>query len=213
MKRPHVLVMGDSFMCRDPDYPGQHWSELMSHWQVTNISRAGYSNCLIALTVMEYLEHTRPDAVILGFTDCLRLEFAAQGRHGPENPWITSTHDNVLTQEERLARDYYRVTRDLWMEVNKAAMQIGNLLSLLRTHQIPFAFSYMMFGDFLEQVTPVQKQLLTQFRTHEIAANLATENRDCWGMTSPRYHVHKADRQQNFAKQAHYILTQQLQNL
>jgi hypothetical protein len=210
MKRASVLVMGDSFMSRDPEYPGQHWSELMTQWQVENVSRAGYSNALIALTVLEYIEHTRPDAVVIGFTDCLRLEFAAQGRHGPGNSWITSAHDPVLTADERLARDYFRVTRDLWMEVNKSAMLIGNVLMTLRNLNIPFAFSWMMFDDFLEQIVPVQRLQFRQFEQQRITYNLATENRHCWGISSPRYHVNDHNAQQRFAKEAHLVLTNQL---
>ena len=206
-----LLVVGDSFMCQDPRYPGQHWSELLPNFDVVNLGRSGWSNCLIALTLMEHASANVPDAVVLGFTDPLRLEFAAQGRHGPDSAWITSNHAGVLTADEKLCRDYFTVTRDLQLEANKSAMLIGNLLGMLKDMQIPFAFNYMMFESFLPQITELQQQRLSQFRTQQIPYNLAMDNPDAWATADPLFHVLDMNKQKKFAMHAEEVLTSQFE--
>ena len=206
-----LLVVGDSFMCQDPTYPGQHWSELLPDFDVINLARSGWSNCLIALTLMEYVSASTPDAVVLGFTDPLRLEFAAQGRHGPDRPWVTSSHANILTADEKLCRDYFTVTRDLQMEVNKSAMLIGNLLGMLKDMQIPFAFNYMIFELFLSQINELQQQRLSQFQHQHIPYNLAMDDPDAWKKSDPMFHVHDMNKQKKFAMHAEEVLTSQFE--
>lgn len=206
-----LLVVGDSFMCQDPRYPGQHWSELLPDFDVINLGRSGWSNCLIALTLMEYVSANVPDAVVLGFTDPLRLEFAAQGRHGPENAWITSNHRDVLTADEKLCRDYFTVTRDLQLEANKSAMLIGNLLGMLKDMQIPFAFNYMLFESFLSQITELQQQRLSQFQNQQIPYNLAMDEPDAWAKSDPMFHVLDINKQKKFAMQVKEVLTSQFE--
>ena len=206
-----LLVVGDSFMCQDPRYPGQHWSELLPDFDVINLGRSGWSNCLIALTLMEYVSANVPDAVVLGFTDPLRLEFAAQDRHGPDRQWITSSHANVLTADEKLCRDYFTVTRDLRLEANKSAMLIGNSLSMLKDMQIPFAFNYMIFESFLPQIIELQQQRLGQFRAQQISYNLAMDDPDAWLKSDPMFHVNDMNKQRKFAMHAEEVLTSQFE--
>lgn len=206
-----LLVVGDSFMCQDPRYPRQHWSELLPNFDVVNLGRSGWSNCLIALTLMEYVSASTPDAVVLGFTDPLRLEFAAQGRHGPKSAWVTSNHTGVLTADEKLCRDYFTVTRDLQLEANKSAMLIGNLLGMLQALKIPFAFNYMMFEIFLSQINELQQQRLSQFQTQQISYNLAMDDPDAWLKSDPLFHVIDMDKQKKFAMHAEEVLTSQFE--
>lgn len=206
-----LLVVGDSFMCLDSRYPGQHWSELLPAFDVVNHGRSGWSNCLIALSLMEYVSVNKPDAVVLGFTDPLRLEFAAQGRHGPDRQWVTSSHDGVLNQDEKLCRDYFTVTRDLQLEANKSAMLIGNLFGMLQALKIPFAFNYMMFESFLPRITDLQQQRLGQFHTHQISYNLAMDDPDAWKHSDPMFHVHDINKQKKFAMHAEEVLTLQFE--
>ena len=207
-----LLVVGDSFMCQDARYHGQHWSELLPAFDVINLARAGWSNCLIALSLMEYVSANMPDAVVLGFTDPLRLEFAAQGRHGPGIDWVTSNHGQVLTADEKLSRDYFTVTRDLGLEANKSAMLISNLFSMLKSLQIPFAFNYMMFESFLPQITELQQQRLSQFQTQQIPYNLAMDNPDAWSKSDPMFHVHDMTKQKKFAMHVEKVLTLQFES-
>ena len=72
MKR--LLVVGDSFMQRDPDFPGQHWSEMLPEYEVINHAQSGISNAIIAYNFWQGLSH-KPEAVILGCTMPDRLEF------------------------------------------------------------------------------------------------------------------------------------------
>ena len=206
-----LLVVGDSFMCQDPRYPGQHWSELLPNFDVINLGRSGWSNCLIALTLMEHVSTNMPDAVILGFTDPLRLEFAAQGRHGPDRQWITSSHNSVLNADEKLCRDYFTVTRDLQLEANKSAMLIGNLLGMLKDMQIPFAFNYMMFESFLPQIAELQQQRLRQFQNQQIPYNLAMDDPDAWARFDPLFHVLDINKQKKFAMNVEQVLTSQFE--
>jgi hypothetical protein len=206
-----LLVVGDSFMCQDSRYPGQHWSELLPAFDVVNLGRSGWSNCLIALSLMEYVSDNKPDAVVLGFTDPLRIEFAAQGRHGPNNDWITSNHAGVLTADEKLCRDYFSVTRDLQLEANKSAMLISNLFGMLKDLEIPFAFNYMMFESFLPQITELQQQRLNQFQSQQIPYNLAMDHPDAWKQSDPMFHVHDINKQKKFAIHAEEVLTYQFE--
>jgi len=206
-----LLVVGDSFMCLDPKYPGQHWSELLPAFDVINLGRSGWSNCLIALSLMEYVSANKPDAIVLGFTDPLRIEFAAQGRHGPVNDWITSNHTGVLTADEKLCRDYFSVTRDLQLEANKSAMLIGNLLGILQALKIPFAFNYMMFESFLPHIAELQQHRLSQFDNHHISYNLAMDDPDAWKISDPMFHVHDMNKQKKFAMHAEEVLTSQFE--
>jgi hypothetical protein len=207
-----LLVVGDSFMCQDPRYPGQHWSELLPAFDVVNLGRSGWSNCLIALSAMEYVSASTPDAVVLGFTDPLRLEFAAHGRHGPEIAWVTSNHTRALTADEKLCRDYFSATRDLQLEVNKSAMLISNLLGMLQALEIPFAFNYMMFETFLPQITELQQQRLSQFQHQHIPYNLAIDNPDAWSKSDPMFHVDDINKQKKFAMHAEEVLTLQFKS-
>jgi hypothetical protein len=207
-----LLVVGDSFMCQDSRFPGQHWSELLPTFDVVNLGRSGWSNCLIALSLMEYVSTNQLDAVVLGFTDPLRLEFAAQGRHGPDRDWITSNHAGVLTADERLCRDYFSVTRDLQLEANKSAMLIGNLFGVLKDLKIPFAFSYMIFESFLTQITELQQQRLNQFQPQQIPYNLAIDSPDSWSTVEPMFHVHDMNKQKKFAMHAEKVLTSQFES-
>jgi hypothetical protein len=206
-----LLVVGDSFMCQDPRYPGQHWSELLPAFDVISLGRSGWSNCLIALTFMEYVSTSIPDAVVLGFTDPLRLEFAAQERHGPDRQWVTSSHNGVLSQDEKLCRDYFSVTRDLQLEANKSAMLIGNLFGMLKDLKIPFAFNYMMFESFLPDITKLQQQRLNQFQTQQIPYNLALDDPASWSKSDPMFHVHDMNKQKKFAMHAEKVLTLQFE--
>jgi hypothetical protein len=211
MKRRPLLVVGDSFMSRDPDYPGQHWSELMPEWQVTNRARPGWSNALIFLEVAEAIEQAPDTAIVLGFTDPLRIEFAARGRHGQGVDWVTNNHAPVLTADERLARDYFHITRDLRLEAIKSAQQILGLFSLLSTRGSLWAYSLMAYEQFLVQLPEVMKLEFQRYATHMIPYNLAEEGRCYWGMTSPRYHVNDAEMQQSFARAANSCLITQAQ--
>jgi hypothetical protein len=206
-----LLVVGDSFMCQDSRHPGQHWSEMLPAFDVVNLGRSGWSNCLIALSLMEYVSVNKPDAVVLGFTDPLRIEFAAQGRHGPDSNWITSNHTKTLTADEKLCRDYFSVTRDLQLEANKSAMIISNLFGMLKDLTIPFAFNYMIFEYFLPQINELQQQRLSQFQTQQIEYNLAIENPDTWVKSDPMFHVHDMNKQKKFAMHAEKVLTFQFE--
>jgi hypothetical protein len=207
-----LLVVGDSFMCQDPRYPGQHWSEMLPAFDVVNLGSSGWSNCLIALSLMEYVSASKPDAVVLGFTDPLRLEFAAQGRHGPDKAWITSSHSGALTADERLCRDYFTVTRDTQLEANKSAMLIGNLFGVLKDLKIPFAFNYMIFECFLTEITELQQQRLNQFRPQQIPYNLAMDNTATWEISDPMFHVNDINKQKKFAIHAEEVLTSQFES-
>ena len=43
-----LLVVGDSFMHPDVDFPGQHWSEMLPEYEILMYSISGSSNGIIA---------------------------------------------------------------------------------------------------------------------------------------------------------------------
>jgi hypothetical protein len=90
--KPTLLVVGDSFMTTDENYQGQHWSEMVTDYNVINFAQSGCTNFMIALQVMQALETLHIDAVVLGFTEENRLEFPYKpGQPAPINRhWYTS---------------------------------------------------------------------------------------------------------------------------
>jgi hypothetical protein len=74
MEKINLVICGDSWMCRDPQYPGTHFSELLdSRYQVTNLARAGVSNIEIGFQLKKVVE-LKPRYVIVAKTGSDRIE-------------------------------------------------------------------------------------------------------------------------------------------
>jgi hypothetical protein len=208
MKR--LLVVGDSFMQRDPDFSGQHWSEMLPGYEVTNHAQSGMSNAIIAYNLWQGLEH-KPDAVISGWTMPDRLEFVNDqptpvDSHEPPYRWLSNGH--VLKDPDRsMAVLYYQATTCSDMMEIKSYLMVRCCLVELQRRNIAFAFVLNgLSNNPAKPLHPWNHLMLDDFRSHEISLNLATS-----GMFKPRpgYHVDSAEWQSGFAQHCRSILEKQ----
>jgi hypothetical protein len=151
-----LLVVGDSFMRPDPKYPGQHWSEMLPEYQIINLARDGNSLTLTHLNLYQGLDQHHPDAVVIGFTDPLRIEFG-------KNDYYTSCHASRLTADQAITAKYLHANCDLEFQSIKGTLQILSMLDLLQKKRVRYAFSLGIFLPFIEQIPEVLQQ---EFKKH-----------------------------------------------
>jgi hypothetical protein len=207
MKR--LLIVGDSFMQRDPDFPGQHWSEMLPEYTVINHAQSGMSNAVIAYNLWQGLEH-KPDAVILGWTMPDRLEFTCDWptpySHEPPYQWVSNGHVQNDPDRSMAVRYYQATTCSDMMEIKSYLMIRCCLVELQRQN---IAFAFVLNGMSNNPAKPLHlwnHLMLDDFRKHEIPLNLATS-----GMfkSRPRYHVDSTEWQTGFAQHSRSILEKQ----
>jgi hypothetical protein len=111
MEKINVVVCGDSWMCRDSEFPGTHFSELLEdRYSVTNLARAGVSNVEIGFQLKRAVE-LRPDYVIIAKTSPDRIEIPIVSkkqfssslklehfRSGNERHYISSNITTIISQ-------------------------------------------------------------------------------------------------------------------
>lgn len=82
VKRPRLLVCGDSYMAFDPrdqKYNKEHWAtHLLPFVDIDNRAFTGASTTQIFIQLQQALKEYKPDYIILGFTSSYRLEFDKQ---------------------------------------------------------------------------------------------------------------------------------------
>lgn len=195
-----LLVVGDSFMRPDIDYPGQHWSEMLSDYQILMYSVSGSSNGIIAHQFYRGLEF-KPDAVILGFTASTRIEFAYQNR------WITSNTPDLLTSEQKLLADLYSIHVSDEMSMIKDCSLVRGLLSILEQKNIPYAWTLNLLFNNLTHLPfpsdPWVNKILEDFFYRMTPTNLATYQG--W-KHSPGFHTDDPVWQKRFASEVMELL-------
>jgi hypothetical protein len=201
-----LLVVGDSFMRPDPEYPGQHWSEMLPEYDVIMYSQSGSSNGMIANQFFKGLE-LNPDAVVIGFTASDRIEFKLEAR--PEdarnnNSWITGSHA-ALNSVQKIAADYYATAVCQDMQFFKNLLLARSLLLTLEKKKIPFAYTCnLLFNHLDDQEGQAQvDKYLDEFEQHQCPTNLATYSN--W-KASPGFHTDDPEWQNRFAHEVHTIL-------
>jgi hypothetical protein len=111
LEKINVVVCGDSWMCRDPEFPGTHFSELLEdRYSVTNLARAGVSNVEIGFQLKQTVE-LNPDYVIIAKTSPDRIEIPIVNkkqfpsslklehfRSGDERHYISSNITTIISQ-------------------------------------------------------------------------------------------------------------------
>lgn len=196
---PTLLIVGDSFMQADPAYPGQHWSEMMLEYNVINLAKSGNSLSLIQLSLYQGLAQHRPQAVMLGLTDPLRIDFSNN------EDYYTNCHVQRLTSDQKTAAKYFQVTTDVALQGIKGLMQILSMLDLLQKHCVKYAFSLSLFEEFMKQTTipDFLRQEFVRHQSYQVDVNL---NHYQHQTHTPTYHVDSLDWQRRFAQSVQKIL-------
>jgi hypothetical protein len=200
MTKPTMLIIGDSFMSRDPNFPGEHWSEMIDEYQVVNRAVPGNSPSLICLSLYENL-HLNPDVVVIGFTDPYRIEFDSRKR--TDTSWITSCHKQYMTDTEILAYDLWSTNCAEYIERVKCTMQLHGLFLLLDSIKIKYVYAPFCFAGFLENTrfeNMVFFQHFEKYADKEIPFNLAMSDPSSWGIQAPVYHINSQEAQKKFAQ-------------
>jgi hypothetical protein len=201
-----LLVVGDSFMRPDANYPGQHWSEMLPEYEILMHAVSGSSNGIVAWKFFEGLKLS-PDAVVLGFTIPNRIEFRLDANKDyPNRIWTTNAHQD-LTTDQRLAVDYYQATADEQMMLFKACVQARCMLLECQQRGLPFAYSLnCLFNNLAVLPYPSSSEvrdLLGEFSQHE-CTNLATYQ---GFKMSPGFHTDDPAWQKRMATEVAHILT------
>jgi hypothetical protein len=206
-----LLVVGDSFMRPDPDYPGQHWSEMLPDYEIIMNSQSGSSNGIIAYNFYQGLSQN-PDAVVLGFTFPSRLEFATNIINGQEKiKWITNVDRTNITTDQQLAADLYQIHTDNEMRQLKETTIARGILSILRDRKIPFAWTLNgLFNNLANLPYPSDpwiNLILSDYFDRMTPTNLTTYQ---GFKTSPGFHTDDPAWQKRFAQEAREILQNSL---
>ena len=206
-----LLVVGDSFMRPDPDYPGQHWSEMLPEYEIIMNSQSGASNSIIAYNFYQGLTQN-PDAVVLGFTFIFRLEFATNiiTREG-KIKWTTGADSVNTTKDQQLLADLYKIHTDDEMQQLKETSIARSMLSVLKKKKIPVAWTLNgLFCNLTHLPYPSDpwvNLILSDYFDCMTPTNLATYQDF---KTSPGFHTDSPVWQKRFANEVQEILQTQL---
>lgn len=195
-----LLVVGDSFMCPDSDYPGQHWSEMLTEYEILMHAVSGASNGIIAHNFYKGLQKS-PDAVVLGFSDPNRIEFAV------DLDWITNAHRHRLTVDQKITIDWFNAHTCEKMNLTKSCSIARALLATCELKKIPYAWTLnLLFNNrSIEPYPsdPIVNDILDDFACRRTPTTLATYH---WTKPSPGFHVDDAEWQTRYANEVRKIL-------
>lgn len=207
--KPKLLVVGDSFMTNDIRYPGHHWSEMITEYEVINLAQGGASNFIINYNLMQGLKH-QPDAVVIGFTDPFRIEVSSKISLVKDttvfsrvsSKWITNLYHGYLNDDCQAYIKTYRHLQDDDLNGNKAALEVLGILSFLKQQNIKTVFSYGLFEGFLTQGFIHLRILaeLEKFKESKLDHNLVDYITDI-NDTDIAFHVNDQKQQRKFAKE------------
>lgn len=201
-----LLVVGDSFMHPDRNFPGEHWSEMLPEYDVIMRSISSSSNGIIAYQFYQGLQ-INPDAVVMGFTMPDRIEFRIAPEKDLTNRIWYSNGNTQLNSEQRLAVDMFRATTCDQMNLFKSCVIARCMLIECVQRKIPFA--YTLNGLFNNLATlpypsdPTVISMLGEFSSR-MCVNLATYPAF---KTSPGFHTDDPVWQNRMATEVRNILT------
>lgn len=205
--RPKLLIVGDSFFSRDEKFPNQHWSEMLTDYDVINYAYPGNSVGIIQNDLLNGLSW-KPDAVVIGFTGAARLEFENSNPVPDFNRrWITTQHHKFLTSDQKLLATLSNALLDNEITQFKLFWQILGTLYFLKSLNIPFLYSLGIYQCQYFNVTLIQhyKEFITgqldQFKSHAIDLNLATYPMELQQPFDPLFHVPDSVWQSGFANE------------
>ena len=201
-----LLVVGDSFMHPDKNYPGEHWSEMLPEYDIIMRSISGSSNGIIAHEFFQGLE-LNPDAVVMGFTMPDRIEFPIplDQRNG-DRLWYSSGN-SALNSDQRLAVDMFRATTCDQMNLFKSCVIARCMLVECVQRKIPFAYTLNgLFNDLVSLPYPSDPTVISMLGefASRMCTNLATYPKF---KTSPGFHTDDPAWQNRMATEVRHILT------
>lgn len=199
-----LLVVGDSFMRPDPNYPNQHWSEMLLDYEVLMHAESGSTNVIIAKNFFQALKH-KPHAVVFGFTMNDRLEFNNNDR------WTSSSFPSRLTPDQKIAYDYYRTVADENINIFKSCLIARSLFLTCEKLHLPYAYTLNgLFNNISILPYPSDStviDMLGEFADHMCATNLATYPNF---KMIPGFHTDDIEWQKRFAIEVMEILNKSL---
>ena len=212
-----LLVVGDSFMRPDLAFPNQHWSEMLSEYEILMYSQSGSTNGMIAWQFFKGLKQC-PDAVVLGFTMADRIEFKTTNFTYTKNKWYSSKHDGHMNADEKLAVDYYQATVCQEMMLFKSFLTVRSLLLTCEKQKIPYAFTLnglwdsstkCLIDEPWKAIYENEIMTLGEFAKHQTPTTFAGYSN--W-KASPGFHVDDPAWQKRFAQEVREILQQPIDN-
>lgn len=194
-----LLVVGDSYMRPDPDFPGQHWSEMLPEYSVIMNAQSGASNGIIAYKFFDGMKQ-HPDAVVLGFSLPGRVEFRYK------DSWVTDANEG-LTKDHYLATDLYNALSCQDMNHLKSCTIARALLSYCELKKIPYAWNLSLLFNNLAELPypsdPTVNEVLGDFMYRMTPTNLSTYQD--YKMV-PGFHTDDPEWQNRFASEARGLL-------
>jgi len=196
-----IYVCGDSFMSRDPDHPGEHFSELMSSkFDIVNLAQGGVGNIDICFQIKSAIDN-RADYVIIGKTDSGRTEMlypigqAITGiisiehfRAGPDQRFLSRTLStlmgenqdithNLTKEQQKAAQLYFKYMFDITLKWNIDFWAIGYWLMKLRENNIKYFVipDFFCIYDYAVQYPHSPRLFHTDLATQQQAAELLTK--------------------------------------
>lgn len=206
MAMKKLLVVGDSFMHPDKNYPGKHWSEMLPEYEIIMCSVSGSSNGIIAYKFFQGLK-LNPDAVVMGFTMPDRIEFRVPIEKDYTNRIWYSNGNNELNSDQRLAVDLFRATTDDQMNLFKSCVIARCMLVECVQRKIPFAYTLNgLFNDLTTLPYPSDSTVISMLGefASRMCTNLATYPKF---KTSPGFHTDDPAWQHRMATEVRQILT------
>ena len=198
-----LLVVGDSFMNPDADFPGQHWSEMLPEYEIIMRSISGSSNGIIAHEFFQGLK-LNPDAVVMGFTMPDRIEFLIPSGQDYHNRTWYSSVNSELNQDQRLAADLFRATTCDQMNLFKSCVMARCMFLECERRGLPYAFNWNgLYGAPGAPLVPLIESIVSEFKSRE-CTNL---NGHPVFKTSPGYHTDDPVWQKRMADEVRHILT------
>jgi hypothetical protein len=203
MAMKKLLVVGDSFMHPDQDFPGQHWSEMLPEYEIIMRSISGSSNGIIAYQFFQGLK-LNPDAVVMGFTMPDRIEFLIPPGKDYNNRIWYSNANNELNNDQRLAADMFRATTDDQMNLFKSCVMARGMFLECERRRLPYAFNWNgLYGSAGAPLIPLIESIVSEFRSRQ-CSNL---NGHPEFKLSPQYHTDDPVWQNRMATEVRNILT------
>ena len=203
-----MVVLGDSFMRPDPFYAGQHWSEMLSGYEVKNMAIDGASTGIILYQFWKAIEQGDMDCMVIGMTAEARVEFDRlhDESTAQDVPFVTQCliNDTTKGQQDLAETLAVHVSTDALLMRTYTIMRC--MFMTLQEKSIPFAWTPMILDNNLNNprfATEPWQRILGEFECYKTPLNLAT-----WpGWTAhPSFHVDDPVWQLEFSHQVTDIL-------
>lgn len=189
---PKILVVGDSFMCRDtrPHFQGLHWSELLpSNYDVTVESFPGASNSIISYRLYKALQQDKFDAVVIGFTYPGRLPLVAPNEF---NEYVSDCWSHSYEKYEANLIERFKTLLHFPIQTHNDYVIIKDSLCNVAQLGVPFVWSANMWDSKVYSTN----ELPFQDRKHPVNLHRL---QDRAGTEDPIFHALSNNVQQQFA--------------